>query len=259
MRALNTPFLVCLVCLLANACAQKDYSGRPDGPDRQDRSAYSKTAPTQRPYVINNITYYPIPDAAGYVESGIASWYGPNFHGRPTSNGEEYNMFEMTAAHKTLPMNTMLLVRNLDNGRETVVRINDRGPFVQGRVIDLSYKAAQNLEIVRPGVSRVQIVALAEKSLFARSSGGRSRLPDLQHGEYYVQIGAFSEQQNAANLQKKFTAAGHTAVIQKHLDPEATATYYRVHIYAGRELTAAHRAESALQQHGYAGAFVVAR
>lgn len=213
--------------------------------------------PTQVPYVINNIKYYPIPDAAGYSEEGISSWYGREFHGRPTSSGERYDMYAMTAAHKTLPMNTMLLVKNLANGREIVVRVNDRGPFVRGRIIDLSYKAAKQLQMVDGGLSRVQVVALAEKSLIAGGTSETSQLPDLNHGEYYVQIGAFSLKENAVNLQKRFTDAGHTTVIQKHYGPQQA--YYRVHVYAGKELASARMAETALLKHGYTGAFLVAR
>ncbi|MCI5212251.1 MAG: septal ring lytic transglycosylase RlpA family protein [Candidatus Electrothrix sp. ATG2] len=120
-----------------------------------------KKAPaTQRPYVIEGQTYYPIPTAEGYEETGLASWYGDPFHGRKTANGETYDMYGVTAAHKTLPMNTMLLVKNLTNGKTTIVRINDRGPFVDGRIIDLSYTTAQELDIVRNGTEKVQIVAL---------------------------------------------------------------------------------------------------
>ena len=118
---------------------------------------------TQKPYVIDGKRYYPIPSAEGYSEKGIASWYGGKFHGKKTSNGETYNKYSMTAAHKTLPMNTMLLVKNLENGKKTVVRINDRGPFVRGRIVDLSYKAAKTLGIVKNGTARVQAIALGEE------------------------------------------------------------------------------------------------
>ncbi len=124
-----------------------------------------KTPPTQRPYVIKKRTYYPIPSAEGYVEKGLASWYGGKFHGRKTSNGETYDMHSKTAAHKTLPMNTMLLVENLVNGKNTVVRINDRGPFVDDRIIDLSYATAQNLGIFKKGTGMVRITALAEEDV----------------------------------------------------------------------------------------------
>ena len=119
-----------------------------------------KPPATQRPYVIEGQTYYPIPSAEGYEETGLASWYGDPFHGRKTANGETYNMYGVTAAHKTLPMNTMLLVKNLRNGKTATVRINDRGPFVDGRIIDLSYTTAKKLGIVRNGTGKVQIIAL---------------------------------------------------------------------------------------------------
>lgn len=247
-RSLAKPLCSCLIYVLLLGCTARadNYSS--------DSNIF---APTQVPYVINNITYYPIPEATGYAQNGIASWYGAEFHGRSTSNGERYDMYAMTAAHKTLPMNTMLLVKNLDNGKDIIVRVNDRGPFVQGRVIDLSYTAAKKLNIVKPGTSRVKVVALAEKSLFAGSPGGKSRLPDLYRGEYYVQIGAFNRKANAINLQKRFKDAGHSTVIQQHQEPRRT--YYRVHVYAGKDFVAAKRAEAALAADGYNGAFLVAR
>lgn len=234
--------LTCLMAPLMTSCAKADNYRIPR---------------TQVPYVINNTTYYPLPTAVGYAETGIASWYGDDFHGRPTSNGETYNMHSMTAAHKTLPMNTMLLVKNIENGRETVVRVNDRGPFVRGRIIDLSLGAAKTLNIVNRGTARVKVVALVEESLLAGSKAGLSALPDLTHGEYYIQIGAFIQKENASRLQKRFTDAGHTTIIQKHYAPDTV--FYRVHVYAGKELTAARQAEATLHTHGYDGAFVVAR
>lgn len=212
---------------------------------------------TQQPYVIDNKRYYPIPSADGYIENGIASWYGHDFHGLKTSNGEIYNMHEMTAAHKTLPMDTVLLVKNLENGRKTVVRVNDRGPFVRGRIIDLSYKAAKTLKVVADGTARVQIVALAEGEV--NSIGGMPILhyKDLSAGEFYVQIGSFAQRSNATRLQKRFTDAGHTTVIQKSFDPGQL--LYRVQVYAGKNLQEARRAEKALLERGYTGSFVIAR
>lgn len=219
--------------------------------------ASSKIPRTQHPYVINNKRYYPIPSAEGYRETGIASWYGPNFHGRHASSGERYNMYEMTAAHKTLPMDTMLLVTNLQNNGKIVVRVNDRGPFVRGRIIDLSYQAAKKLGIVGDGTAKVQITALAEGTV--GKQGGKPTLVhiDLMAGEFYVQIGAFAQKINAIKLQKRFTDAGHTTVIQKYFSPEST--LYRVHVYAGKSLQNARRAEKALLEHGYVGSFIVAR
>lgn len=241
----NCLILFFVICLLSTGSASS-VSSSP-----------LRTSPTQKPYVIDNIRYQPIPSSAGYSERGIASWYGPDFHGRPTSNGEQYNMFAMTAAHKTLPMHTVLLVSNLENGLEVVVRVNDRGPFVRGRILDLSYQAAKHLDMIGSGTARVEIQALAEASLLADSRKGTRPLPNLRQGEYYVQIGSFSRKENAFKLQKRFTNAGHTTIIQKFYG--SNSIYYRVQVYVGKELTRAKRAETALLENGYKGAFVVAR
>ncbi len=236
-------FIVLLVIFSQQACGSAH------------KSQTSQTSPpTQKPYRINNIKYYPIPTSAGYVETGIASWYGPDFHGKPTSNGERYNMYNATAAHKILPMNTVLLVKNLENGKEEVVRINDRGPFVRGRIIDVSYATAKRLEILRKGTSKVTITALAPRK--NGTSSGAAQF-DFERGEFYVQIGSFTQPNNATKLQKRFTEAGHTAVIQKYSSPKTV--YYRVQVYAGTYLKHAKRAEASLLKSGYKGAFVVAR
>ncbi len=211
--------------------------------------------PTQRPYKINNRTYYPIPSAYGFDQSGIASWYGGYFHGRRTSNGEVYNMHAMTAAHKTLPMNTVLLVRNLENNREIVVRVNDRGPFVQGRIIDLSYAAAQELDIVGNGTARVRIAALSDAQ--RNESQWMDLAQQLYSGDFFVQIGAFSNTTNAERLQNRFLQAGHQTIIQKY--EENQNTYYRVHVYVGKSLQGAEQARTILEKRGYKNAFVVAR
>ena len=106
------------------------------------------------------VKYYPEIAKIGDKFDGIASWYGPDFHSKKTSNGEVYNMYDMTAAHKTLPMNTVVKVDNLDNGKSTIVRINDRGPFVSGRIIDLSNKAAHSINMVGNGTARVKVTVL---------------------------------------------------------------------------------------------------
>jgi len=242
-----------LILTLMGGCSDKSASvQRPAGIKKSAR-----LPSTQRPYVINNKKYYPIPSAEGYDEQGIASWYGPGFHGRRTSNGEIYDMHSKTAAHKTLPMNTMLLVKNLENGRQTVVRVNDRGPFVQGRIIDLSLTAAKSIGIAEKGIARVQVTALGEE--VDNTAGKEPTLiyDDLSVGDFYVQIGAFNARNNASRLQKRFTDAGHTAIIE--LDPESSLTLYLVQVYAGKTMQLAKRAEKALQESGYSGAFIIAR
>lgn len=115
---------------------------------------------TMRPYTVFGVKYYPFIPKIGDDFDGIASWYGPDFHSKKTSNGEVYDMYDMTAAHKTLPMNTVVRVENLENGKTIVVRINDRGPFVNGRIIDLSNKAARDIDMVRKGTANVKITVL---------------------------------------------------------------------------------------------------
>ncbi len=216
-----------------------------------------KTPGTQRPYVIKNRTYYPLPSADGYVESGIASWYGRDFHGRPTSNGEKYNMHDISAAHKLLPMHTMLLVQNKDNGKKVVVRVNDRGPFIQGRIIDLSYGAAKKLGIVNSGTARVTITALGEvQKKTSRGNFIFKEQADLRSGEYYVQIGAFIEKFNALKLQDKFSKAHHKSIIRKA--QVNGRLFYRVHVYVGQTLNNARKSEKALLNKGYSGAFIIA-
>ena len=244
-RTFRTP-LIFIFLLLLFGCHK--VSGNVPPPSQGPVS----DKPTQRPYVINNVRYYPIPSSEGFVETGIASWYGRYFHGRKTSNGERYNMYADTAAHKILPMNTMVLVKNLENGREMVVRINDRGPFVRGRIIDLSYGSAKNLGIIKKGTAKVRIYALAPKT-----DGRFASTPDFTTGEFYVQIGSFLEKNNAERLRDRFRSAGHNAIISEF--PLRQHTYYRVQIYTGTKLEIARKAEAALLRKGYDGAFIVAR
>jgi rare lipoprotein A len=112
------------------------------------------------PYTVFGKRYYPLRSAAGFREVGEATWYGKKFHGRKTSSGEIYDMYKMTAAHKTLPLPTYVRVRRLDTDETVVVRVNDRGPFLRGRIIDLSYAAARRLDLVAPGKAKVEVVAI---------------------------------------------------------------------------------------------------
>lgn len=211
----------------------------------------------QRPYVIDNKTYYPVASSDGFTQEGFASWYGSDFHGRKTSNGEQYNMHALTAAHKTLPLGTVLLVKNLENGKDILVRVNDRGPFADGRIIDLSYKAANVLGVVDNGMAKVQIVALTEGEVESSGKAPTLNSNDEVLSEFYVQLGTFAKQFNAVKLQKRFIDAGHRTVIQKSLN--AKDILYRVRIYVGKTLQSAKIAERKLLESGYIGAFVVAQ
>ncbi len=240
-RLLLCCLLLTLATLLIHPCAQASQS-------------WSRT---QEPYVIDDKTYYPVPSSEGFNEQGQASWYGSPFHGRKTSNGEVYDMHSLTAAHKTLPMDTVLMVKNLENGKNTLVRVNDRGPFVGGRIIDLSYKAARDLGVVGNGTATVAIVALAEGKIMEEGDPPVLSHKDFSVGEFYVQIGSFAKKNNATKLQKRFADAGHSTVINQSFNPNDI--LYRVHVYVGETLQSARRAQQALLERGYRGAFVVAR
>ncbi len=157
---------------------------------------------TMRPYTVMGKKYYPTLARVGDDLNGIASWYGPNFHAKKTSNGETYNMYAMTAAHKTLPMNTMVKVENLDNGKSTIVRINDRGPFVTGRIIDLSNKAAHHIDMVKKGTAKVVVTILGFNAKIAQTRKERQAVAMVNN--YLIQVGAFSKIKGAKTIKRKF-------------------------------------------------------
>jgi rare lipoprotein A len=156
----------------------------------------------------------PVPAPAGYTEEGNASWYGEPFHGRHASNGEIYDMYKLTAAHRTLPFETMVRVTNLNNGKSTVVRITDRGPFVDNRIIDLSLAAAQEVDSVGAGVVPVRVEVL----------GG----VDPTTGFFTVQVGAFRDRGNAERLRERLSASYSPIFIQQYDSPDGV--FYRVRV-----------------------------
>ena len=147
--------------------------------------------------------YFVLAAADGYLERGVASWYGPTFHGGNTSSGEPYDMYGMSAAHKTLPLPTYARVTNLRNGRNVVVRINDRGPFVANRLIDLSYTAAAKLDMIREGTTLVEVRTLTPGVPDELTRSAQSPPPSL-----YVQAGAFADAHNAQHVLERLHAAG---------------------------------------------------
>ncbi len=160
------------------------------------------------------IPYHP----RGGIETGVASWYGPDFHGKFTSNKEIYDMYDMTAAHRTLPFGTYVMVTNLDNGRTATVRINDRGPFVGDRIIDLSYAAARVLGMIGPGTVPVRLEVLRD---ILPAPGGRG---------WSVQAGSFISKDNASNLARKLK--GNYEGVYIALFKTSTQVYYRVRLKA---------------------------
>ncbi|MBF0264849.1 MAG: septal ring lytic transglycosylase RlpA family protein [Gammaproteobacteria bacterium] len=161
-----------------------------------------------RSYEVFGKTYYVLDAAQGFSQTGIASWYGKKFHGERTSSGEDYDMFAMSAAHKTLPLPTYVKVTNLSNRRSVIVKVNDRGPFHTGRIIDLSYAAAYQLDIVKTGTAKVKIEAIVVNK---HSATKKVRVIKKNQTVYtkqpfYVQAGAFTSIDNAKSLQRALLA-----------------------------------------------------
>ena len=175
----------------------------------------SKTG--NRPYTALGKKYYPMKSAHGYKEKGAASWYGKKFHGARTSSGEKYDMLAMTAAHRTLPLPTYVKVRSLKNGRSVIVKVNDRGPFLHNRVIDLSYAAAYKLGVVATGTGLVEVTTVTPASSRQQASYP-VQVPlstrSVSGPQLYVQYGAFSVRSNAQNLQHRLSSHGFDTFIE---------------------------------------------
>lgn len=196
----------------------KTYSSNSNHHSRtMDKKTYSH--PTMRPYVIRGIRYHPTVVSVGDRFKGNASWYGPDFHGKLTSNGETYNMWEMTAAHKTLPMNTIVKVTNKRNGLSTVVRINDRGPFIATRIIDLSKQAAGKIKMVGHGTAPVSIEILGfetkGKKTIPTSKELKASPQRKAMDNFALQIASFSKIEGAIKTQEKYNNTdGYKTIIK---------------------------------------------
>jgi len=221
---------------------------------------YSKpskpSAKYPKPYKVHGKWYQPLPDSRGFRQRGLASWYGQDFHGKKTSSGETYNMYAMSAAHKTLPLGTYVRIHNLENNRTLDVRINDRGPFVRGRIIDLSYSAAKELGVVGPGTARVEVVALGTPTTTDGGTGRRYVQGDYYSGNFTFQVGAFLNRPNAQKLKQDLEQRYQNAHITTYDNGEET--FYRVRVGKVTTLEQAAEYEAYLIQNGFPGAFVVA-
>ena len=219
---------------LLGACSTLEQDRAPQGgidpsaiPDAVPRVEQRSRYGNPDSYEVNGERYYVLEDHQGYIERGTASWYGEKFHGRRTSSGEPYDMYAMTAAHRTLPLPTYVRVTNLDNGRSVIVKVNDRGPFHGNRLIDLSYAAAAKLDMLKKGTAPVEVRAIdpgthetvsqldtttADKAVTAGSMM-TTQLPvngtfQEQSGPFYVQTGAFSDRRNAEMLRSALSESG---------------------------------------------------
>ncbi|MBF8273368.1 MAG: rare lipoprotein A [Magnetococcales bacterium] len=248
-RPMNMPFafgltrsLVVLFCMGIAGCSSLPREPVAEIETTPPKSKSLSHVKTGHPYTINGRTYFPMPDtdAENFVAEGIASWYGPNFHGEDTANGELFDMYGMTAAHKTLPLPTTVRVTNLYNGLSTTVRVNDRGPFIGDRIIDLSKSAAEELKFLNRGTAKVRIEVLGiadplphdhpysqyRPKTFANrlkmvrkyQQGLHNETKKVQNQDqgsdpaFFVQVGAFRSRDNAASLAARVQTAGKAQV-----------------------------------------------
>jgi rare lipoprotein A len=238
-----------------------DVANTPDAVPRTEPRA----ARGNKPYKVYGIAYTPLTDTRGYRERGVASWYGKKFHGRLTSSGEPYDMYAMTAAHKTLPLPSYVRVRNLKNGRSAVVRVNDRGPFLHNRLIDLSYAAAAKLGIVGTGTGEVEIETIdpdndAPSQIVReekRKNGLISTAEAAPTPQWFVQIGAFRDPGNAEALRTRLERAAFTSTSVHAVTGTDHTTLYRVRIGPLTSAEEGDRVAEDLARHGVADALIV--
>jgi rare lipoprotein A len=210
-----------------------------------------------KPYRVNGTWYQPIPHARDFEQVGTASWYGRQFHGRRTSNGETYDMYDLTAAHKTLPFGTYVRVHNLNNGRHVDVRVNDRGPFVRNRIIDLSYTAAREIDMLGPGTANVKVTALGAPAPTQTAGQPTHYVPvDYYSGNFTFQVGAFTERSNAERLVKTLAQTYKNAHMVSYFD--GSRTFFRVRVGRSGSLEEAAGYEQELVRNGYPDTFIVA-
>lgn len=222
-KSLAASAVILLIASTLNGCGTKSrgYPHPVDGPgEHRDVSQVPDAVPKVEPrsrggnpstYVVLGKRYYTLQDNKNFVERGVASWYGRKFHGRKTSNGEVYDMYGMSAAHKKLPIPTYARVTNLKNGRSVIVRINDRGPFHENRIIDLSYAAASRIGMLGKGTALVEVrtidpaapkPAAATRVAQHRTPADMAHKPD-QKPQIFLQAGAFSSSENAERLRER--------------------------------------------------------
>ena len=249
-----------LLLLLLSACTfgvpmggQQGYSQKVE-PGSLKKSKYGNPSS----YIVMGKRYYVMGSAQGFKQRGIASWYGSKFHGKRTSSGEVYNMHAMTAAHKTLPIPVYVKVKNLDNGKTTTVLVNDRGPFVDGRIIDLSFAAAKKLGVDGPGTARVEIVTLGSSKKVSKAPVRAIPLNTVQHqpGNMFIQLGSFSSKNNALKLTNELKAKKEKALVIKQVKIGKDA-FFRVQIGPLLDLSEADSIQKRLNRKGYKRARIV--
>jgi rare lipoprotein A len=251
-------FLFFILTFLTPACSRSVYHIK--GPSESKKVAILPGDKGKlKPYEVHGKRYYPVPSAYGFTQTGKASWYGKKFHGRPTASGEIYNMYGKSAAHKTLPLGTYVKVTNLSNRKVTIVRVNDRGPFIKGRIIDLSYTAAKEIDLVNAGVAKVKVIALAPEVGKTKPEKGAKPLveiTDLESGEFTIQVGAFQDKNNAEKIAERLKIIFSFVQVTTYVDDQRR-TLHRVHASKSKTLTQAEKIEKKLEEMGFKAAFIV--
>ncbi|MDR3346932.1 MAG: septal ring lytic transglycosylase RlpA family protein [Campylobacteraceae bacterium] len=252
LRFLKYANLFVAVAFLFVGCAQKSKTvGSGSGEVKNSPAVHQAT---MKPYKIAGKTYYPTLVSTGDTFSGVASWYGSDFHGKKTSNGEVYDMHKMTAAHKTFPMNTIVRVTNTKNNKSIIVRVNDRGPFVKSRIIDLSYAAASALDVANAGTAPVVVEVLGFDGNAETNAKAAVGKQSVIINDFDVQIGAFRRRSGAELYEKTQNnqKSDYTAVIKSDiLDKEPI---YRVWV---RGFRGEDEARDFISDSKYDGAFIV--
>ena len=230
LSILLLPALALTLSMVTTGCSQKAKVIKKPGATKYTSAARHRA--TMRSYKVLGKRYNPTYVEVGQVMHGISSWYGPNFHGKYTSNGEIYNMHARTAAHKTWPMDTMVKVKNLQNGKSTIVRINDRGPFVRGRIIDCSYAAGKEIGLDRMGIAKVdiQVLGFAGKIYSAATIAKHKRehtQTRVALSNFGVQVGAFNRYEGAQITKRKYASmyAHYKPMVKRFTNVNGEALY----------------------------------
>lgn len=244
MRTLRT--IILLACILLTACGTT-------GRRVVVESGLPGQRPWQRPYSVDGERYVPLQSAEGYREEGLASWYGAEEHGGPTSNGETFDMYRPSAAHKTLPLGCYIRVTNKLNGKRTVVRVNDRGPFIPDRIVDLSFYSARELGFVDRGVTPVLLEVVSPGS----SARSPAAVPTTAGTGYMLQVASFSDFEKARLLSERLRDELAYATVKEVAT--ANGRFYRVQAGRFASRAAAEEARSALARNGFPDAFIIAQ
>jgi len=248
-------FLLFVCSLQFLLCSCVSYHRAYTPPEAQQPSP-SRQKATQKPYTVAGKRYEPLSSHEGFEQEGIASSYGRDFHGRTTSSGETFDMNAMTAAHKTLPMGVYVRVQHKRNSNEVVVRINDRGPFVRDRIIDLSEAAAGRLGMLHEGLAQVKISALGYRTGSQEGSYGYRQPVNYDNGTFALQVGAFTIKANAYRYADELKLKYGYADVQEAIVKGER--YYRVRLGRYDSLKAAQTGVDQYERKGFSGCFIVA-